>query len=105
MYSDLKGKAALVTGAGKKSGIGFGIAENLAANGCNVVVTDLGAEGRDGGVVAAGSVQGLEAIAEELRRRFDVDVMAVSVDVTSNASLQKMVAAVSAQFLPIDRGA
>ena len=102
MYSDLKGKAALVTGAGKKSGIGFGIAENLAANGCNVVVTDLGTEGRDGGVVAAGSVQGLEAIAEELRRRFDVDVMAVSVDVTSNASLQKMVAAVSAQFPHID---
>jgi 3-oxoacyl-ACP reductase-like protein len=58
MYTDLQGKTALVTGAGKKTGIGFGIAENLAANGCDVVVADLGSEGSNGGVVAAGSVQG-----------------------------------------------
>jgi len=102
MYTDLKGKTALVTGSGKKSGIGFGIAENLAANGCNVVVTDLGSEGQDGGVVAAGSVAGMEAIADELHRRFNVATLAVSVDVTSNASLQKMVAAISVQFPHID---
>lgn len=102
MYTDLKGKTALVTGSGKKSGIGFGIAENLAANGCNVVITDLGSEGQDGGVVAAGSVAGMEAIADELHRRFNVATLAVSVDVTSNASLQKMVAAISAQFPHID---
>jgi len=29
MYDDLKGKAALVTGAGKKTGIGFAIAEKM----------------------------------------------------------------------------
>ena len=57
MFADLKGKTALVTGAGKKTGIGFGIAENLAANGFDVVVADLGSEGTNGGVVAAGSVQ------------------------------------------------
>jgi len=102
MFTDLKGKTALVTGAGKKSGIGFGIAENLAANGCNVVVADLGTEGREGGVVEAGTVEGLQAIAEELRQRFDVAAVAASVDVTSNASLQKMVAAVSVQFPRID---
>ena len=102
MYTDLKGKTALVTGSGKKSGIGFGIAENLAANGCNVVITDLGSEGHDGGVVAAGSVAGMEAIADELHRRFNVATLAGSVDVTSNASLQKMVAAISTQFPHID---
>lgn len=102
MYPDLKGKTALVTGAGKKTGIGFGIAENLAANGCGVVVADLGSEGSNGGVVAAGSVLGTEAVAEELRQRFKVKSMAVSVDVTSNDSLQKMVAMVSAEFPHVD---
>mgnify|MGYP000014705500 FL=1 len=102
MYADLEGKTALVTGAGKKTGIGFAIAENLAANGCHVIVADLGAEGSDGGVVSSGSVQEMETVAAELRRRFEVQTMAVSVDVTSNDSLQKMVATVSADFPRVD---
>jgi NAD(P)-dependent dehydrogenase (short-subunit alcohol dehydrogenase family) len=102
MYADLKGKTALVTGAGKKSGIGFGIAENLAANGCDVIVADLGAEGSAGGVVAAASVEGMEANAVDLQRRFKVRSMAVSVDVTANASLQRMIATVSSQFPHVD---
>ena len=102
MYPDLKGKTALVTGAGKKTGIGYGIAENLAANGCNVIVADLGAEGSDGGVVSAGSVPEMESIAAALQECFRIESMAVSVDVTSNASLQKMVAAVSGQFPRVD---
>ena len=102
MYADLKGKTALVTGAGKKTGIGFGIAENLAANGCHVVVADLGTEGSNGGVVAAGSVKEMETIAATLHQRFGVKTLAVSVDITSNDSLQKMVAAVSAEFDRVD---
>lgn len=102
MYADLKGKTALVTGAGKKTGIGFAIAENLAANGCHVIVADLGSEGGDGGVVASASVQEMEAIAELLRARFDVRTRAVSVDVTQNDSLQRMVAAVSGEFPRVD---
>ena len=31
MYQDLKGKTAIVTGAGKKTGIGYAIAEKLAS--------------------------------------------------------------------------
>jgi NAD(P)-dependent dehydrogenase (short-subunit alcohol dehydrogenase family) len=42
MYEDLKGKTAIVTGSGKRSGIGYGIAEKLAENGCNIVIADLG---------------------------------------------------------------
>ena len=102
MYADLKGKTALVTGAGKKTGIGFGIAQNLAANGCRVIVADLGFEGSSGGVVAAASVQEMEAIAAALGEQHSVQTMAVSVDVTDNGSLQRMVAAVSAEFPHID---
>ncbi len=31
MYNDLKGKTALITGSGKRSGIGFAIAEKLSS--------------------------------------------------------------------------
>ena len=42
MYKNLEGKTALLTGSGKRTGIGFAIAEKMAACGSNVVVTDLG---------------------------------------------------------------
>ena len=102
MYEDLKGKTALITGAGKKSGIGFAIAENLAASGCHLVLADLGSEGRDGGVVAAGSAVEMAQNAADLQSRFDIHALSVSVDVTRNASIAKMVAAVSAEVDRID---
>ena len=39
--ADLKGKAALVTGSGKKAGIGYGIVRKLAESGANVIIADL----------------------------------------------------------------
>ncbi len=42
MYSDLAGKTACVTGAGRAGGIGAAIAKRLAEEGCNVVVSDIG---------------------------------------------------------------
>ena len=41
MFSDLKGKVAVVTGAGKRTGIGFGVARELAACGCRLVASRL----------------------------------------------------------------
>ena len=41
MYQDLKGKTALVTGSGKKSGIGFAVAQKLAESGANIIIADL----------------------------------------------------------------
>ncbi len=102
MYEDLKGKTALITGAGKKSGIGYAIAENLASNGCHLVLADLGREGRDGGVVAAGSAAELDRNAAALQSRFDIRTLSVSVDVTSNTSIEKMVSAVSSAIERID---
>jgi NAD(P)-dependent dehydrogenase (short-subunit alcohol dehydrogenase family) len=102
MYQDLKGKTALVTGAGKRTGIGYAIAVNLAASGCNLIVADLGTEGRDGGVVSAGSIVEMQDLAEDLQTRFNVRALSVSVDVTANASIEKMVATVSSEFERID---
>ena len=102
MYKDLKGKTALITGAGKKTGIGFAIAENLAASGCHIILADLGSEGSDGGVVAAGSSAEMANNAADLVARFDIRCSSVSVDVTANASITRMAAAVSAEVERID---
>ena len=41
MYADLSGKTALVTGSGKRAGIGYAIASKLAKSGANVILTDV----------------------------------------------------------------
>ncbi len=102
MYADLKGKTALITGAGKRTGIGYAIAENLAASGCHLVLADLGRAGQDGGVVAAGSAAELDKNASDLQSRFAVRAVSVSVDVTVKASIEEMTAAVKAAVERID---
>ena len=41
LYPDLKGKTALITGAGRPTGIGFSIARSLAASGMDCILADL----------------------------------------------------------------
>ncbi|MEE2002917.1 SDR family NAD(P)-dependent oxidoreductase [Alkalimonas sp. MEB108] len=41
-YPDLAGKVAVITGAGRRQGLGEAMAKRLAAEGCTVVITDLG---------------------------------------------------------------
>jgi len=40
----LKGKTAIVTGAGSAAGIGFAVAERMAVEGANVILTDIDAD-------------------------------------------------------------
>jgi len=41
MYSEMSGKIALITGAGKENGIGYTIARRLADEGVTVVISDI----------------------------------------------------------------
>ena len=41
MYEDLKGKVAIVTGAGRPNGLGQGIAKRLAQEGCQTAIADV----------------------------------------------------------------
>jgi 2-hydroxycyclohexanecarboxyl-CoA dehydrogenase len=77
----LKGKVAIVTGAGQ--GIGRGIAEKLAAEGATVVVTDLN-----------------EVTAKETAKT--VNGVGIQADVTSRDSIAAMVTQVHRQFGRID---
>lgn len=90
MYSDLKKKTAVVTGSGKKTGIGYAIAEKLASCGANVVIADLGTS-LSGSTIRTGTWNEMEDIAEGLTRRFGVKALAVDVDVTDNESIGRMI--------------
>ncbi|CAB1065361.1 Oxidoreductase, short-chain dehydrogenase/reductase family [Olavius sp. associated proteobacterium Delta 1] len=98
MYLDLKGKTALVTGAGKKSGIGYAIAQKLADSGANVVIADMVKKDDGSQPPVSGNREEMIALTEELSRRFDVKAAFVAVDVSNNSSIKQMADEVSAQF-------
>lgn len=98
MYEDLKGKTALITGAGKTTGIGFGIAKTLASLGCNIIIADLGRTGDTQSEVRIGSLDEMKQIADDLSRAFGIRAFPVEVDVTDSASVAAMAESVSREF-------
>jgi NAD(P)-dependent dehydrogenase (short-subunit alcohol dehydrogenase family) len=102
MYDDLRGKTALVTGAGKKTGIGYAVAEKLALDGAKVIIADLGGPGADcGGVVSSNQVE-MEQIAAGLGETYGVETMAVNLDQTSTESVTLMAGLVKDRFGTVD---
>ncbi|MFY9398462.1 MAG: SDR family NAD(P)-dependent oxidoreductase [Desulfomonilia bacterium] len=91
MYPDLQGKTAIVTGSGKRTGIGYAIARKLASCGANVVIADLGAPPAQAAQVPTGGWEEMSSIASELADAFGVKSIAVSLDVTSHESIARMV--------------
>jgi NAD(P)-dependent dehydrogenase (short-subunit alcohol dehydrogenase family) len=81
-------KIALVTGAGRQTGIGYEIAAQLAANGFIVMLTE-----RDGPTAAAR--------AKELSER-GLQVLARELDVTSEHSVREAASAIEREFGRLD---
>ncbi len=102
MYNDLKGKTALITGSGKRSGIGYAIAEKLAACGSNVIIADLGSNPKETLGVKAGTMDEMESIAGSLKDDHGVETLAVELDVMSTDSINRMMEVVKAQFARVD---
>ncbi|CAB1077553.1 short-chain dehydrogenase [Alkalispirochaeta odontotermitis] len=98
MYPDLKGKTALVTGAGKKTGIGYAIARKLADSGANVLLADMVNQNDDNQPLAAGNLAEMAALAEYLARRFDVKAAFIAVDVADDASVKQMADEIKSRF-------
>ncbi len=102
MYEDLKGKTALVSGSGKRSGIGYAIARELASAGMNIIIADLGDIAVADLDIKTGTRSEMADIADELKKTFGVDAMAVAVDVSSNASIRRMLDLVETRYDHID---
>src|SRR4030043_32634 len=88
MELGLKGKIALVTGAGSQIGFGKAIALQLAKEGCDVITNDLDLDG------ARKTVAGVEKLGRKS--------LAIKADVTSTAEWDAMVKKVLDEFGRID---
>jgi NAD(P)-dependent dehydrogenase (short-subunit alcohol dehydrogenase family) len=84
----LKGKVALVTGAGSQIGFGKGIALTLAKEGCNVVVADIDLEG------AKQTAAEIESSGHR--------ALAMKIDVTKKSEVDEMAKAAVKTFGTID---
>jgi len=89
--SNLQGKVALCTGAGRHKGLGEAIAKALAAEGAKVVVTDLGKPQAHMESEHIGTSDELEAIAAEIRDAGG-DAIAVPLDVRDEAQVEAAIA-------------
>jgi NAD(P)-dependent dehydrogenase (short-subunit alcohol dehydrogenase family) len=93
--TDLAGRVALITGAGR--GLGREHALLLASHGAKVVVNDIG--GNINGQGSEGSVA--EAVAQEIRDRGG-DAMASTASVTETAEVEQMFSEVEAAWGGVD---
>lgn len=67
-YSDLNGKVAVITGAGRHAGLGEAMAKRLAVEGCKVVITDIGrSAGEHTPENAIGSTDEMDKIVAEIK--------------------------------------
>jgi len=84
----LKGKVALVTGAGSQRGFGKGIVMVLAREGCHIVACDK-------------DIEGAEKTAAEVRKLGN-KAIAVKADITNSAEVKEMVKKALDEFGRID---
>lgn len=94
-------QVAVVTGAGRKDGIGAAVARHLAREGAHVIVGDICVPPTSLPHAGCGQWEELVAVARELET-MGVRALAVRLDVTEAASVQAMVAETQATFSRLD---
>lgn len=102
MYPDLRGKVAIVTGSGRRKGLGEAMARRLAAEGCRVVVSDIGqARGKEIPADAIGSQSEMQQIVAEIRAEGG-DAIGLSCDVLEEAQVEALVRQTVAHYGRLD---
>lgn len=99
--SRLAGKIALVTGAGRKKGIGAVCAHRLAIEGASVIVTDIAGTFAEFPNYKVGAGEELAEVAEGIKK-LGVQALPLYADIADEESVQKMVAEAKEKFGRID---
>jgi NAD(P)-dependent dehydrogenase (short-subunit alcohol dehydrogenase family) len=100
MYGDLKGKVAIVTGAGRPKGLGQGMAKRFAREGCRVIVTDVARPHADP-EYGRGTWEDLLARQKEIEA-MGAKCLPLKCDVTLEKEVENMVDAVIEAFGRVD---
>ncbi|MFN5692009.1 MAG: SDR family NAD(P)-dependent oxidoreductase [Bacteroidota bacterium] len=101
MYQ-LQNKVAIVTGSGRHKGIGEAIVLRLAAEGCRVVISDIGqAKGNEFAAEHIGVTGEMQEIADACRA-LGAEVLTLPCDVRSEAECSQLIEKTVAHFGQVD---
>ncbi len=100
--SDLKGKVAVVTGAGRAQGLGQGIARRLAESGCDVVIADIGHADEHLPENMVGSTSEMDGIAAAIAKDAKVRAIAVACDVRDEDQVEALFDRTTAELGRVD---
>ncbi len=99
---DLQGKTAIVTGSGRKKGIGEAIVKNLAMHGCNVVVTDIGvASGSNFSESHVGTTEEMDQIVNDIKANGG-QAIAIPCDVRRSDQIENLIHSTIDSFGSLD---
>lgn len=98
MTDGLKGKTALVTGSGKKAGIGYGIVRKLAECGVDIIMADLVGKETRQDVPLHDDMAEMTRLTKDLEAEFKVKAIAAELDVTHKGSIARLAAKIQKQF-------
>ncbi len=102
MYSELKGKVAVITGSGRSEGLGAAMARRLAAEGCRIVISDIGqSAGPETPPEAIGASDEMNAVVEEIRG-LDAEAVAIACNVMEETQVQALIDQTVEHFGRID---
>ncbi len=102
MYPELAGKVAIITGSGRRQGLGAAMAARLAAEGCAVAIVDLGQSmGENFPAGAIGASAEMQAVVAEIAAG-GARAHAFACDMRDAAQIESMVAAVMENFGRVD---
>lgn len=102
MYADLAGKIAIVTGAGRREGLGAAIARRLAVEGARLVIHDRGSvQGEAAPAHGIGLLDEMQAVCSEIRA-LGGDAVPFAADMLQEAQVQALIGCAVANFGRLD---
>lgn len=102
MYPELQGKVAVITGSGRRGGLGAAIARRLAGEGARIVLHDLGrTQGEAAPAHGVGQLDEMQAVADDMRG-LGAEVSMFAADMRVEREVEALIAHASATFGRLD---